>query len=64
MQDVQYEINPQVTNQDLNALFVNAWPRWPQGADFGPVLRRSLGYVCAYQDGEPVGFVNVERYES
>ena len=55
---VEYRINPPVTNQDLNALFTNAWPDFKPG-DFTPNLKRSLGYICAYQDGRLVGFVNV-----
>lgn len=55
---VEYRISPPVTNQDLNDLFADAWPNhntW----DFTPTLKRSLGYVCAYQDEQLVGFVNV-----
>ena len=59
MKDVRYKLSPQVANEDLNALFADAWPGPRQDEDFGPVLRRSLGYVCAYQEGELVGFVNV-----
>ena len=59
MNDVQYTLNPVVTNEALNALFADAWPGWPDDEDFGPVLRRSLGYVCAYREDELVGFVNV-----
>ena len=59
MKEVQYKLNPQVANEDLNALFADAWPGPHQDEDFGPVLGRSLGYVCAYQEGELVGFVNI-----
>lgn len=55
---VEYRISPPVTNQDLNDLFANAWLNhntW----DFTPTLKRSLGYVCAYQRNRLVGFVNV-----
>jgi GNAT superfamily N-acetyltransferase len=57
--EIEYRISPPVTNQQLNALFGDAWPGYRQDKDFGPVLRRSLGYVCAYRGGELVGFVNV-----
>lgn len=55
---VEYRINPPVTNQDLNALFANAWPNHNTG-DFTPTLKKSLGYICAYQGDRLVGFVNV-----
>ncbi len=59
MKGVRYKLSPQVTNEELNALFADAWPGPRQSEDFGPVLRRSLSYVCAYQEGKLVGFVNV-----
>jgi GNAT superfamily N-acetyltransferase len=59
MNDIQYRLSPDVTNGELNALFKAAWPGPRGDVDFVPVLRRSLGYVCAYDGGELVGFVNV-----
>ena len=54
----EYEINPDVSSEALNALFEDAWPgHTPR--DFSPVLSQSLGYVCATTDGVLVGFVNV-----
>lgn len=55
---VEYRVNLPVTNRDLNALFTNAWPDH-KTRDFAPVLKRSLGYVCAYQSDRLVGFINV-----
>ena len=55
----EYKINPQVASEDLNALFADAWPGPHKERDFLRVLERSLAYVCAYQNGELVGFVNV-----
>jgi hypothetical protein len=57
--EIEYKVSPPVASQQLNALFSDAWPAARQDGDFGSVLRRSLGYVCAYQDGELAGFVNV-----
>lgn len=54
----KYEINPDVGNDALNALFADAWPNHTP-RDFSPVLSQSLGYVCATVDGVLVGFVNV-----
>jgi len=54
----KYEINPDVGNDALNALFADSWPNHTPH-DFLPVLSQSLGYVCATVDGVLVGFVNV-----
>ncbi len=55
---IEYRVSPEVTNQELNTLFADAWGE-PSDRDFAPVLERSLAYICAYSDGELVGFVNV-----
>ena len=55
---IEYEHNSDVGNDDLNALFADAWPGHTQ-RDFSPVLSQGLGYVCARIDGVLVGFVNV-----
>ena len=56
---IEYKISPRVSNEELNGLFVDAWPGPHEERDFLQVLKRSLVYVCAYQNGELVGFVNV-----
>ncbi len=56
--DISYQISPVVTNNELNALFANAWEKhltW----DFLSVLKYSLLFVCAYHGTRLVGFVNV-----
>jgi GNAT superfamily N-acetyltransferase len=53
-----YLVNPEVGNETLNALFATAWPHHGE-RDFGPILARSLCYVCAYWKGELIGFVNL-----
>nr|AGC09651.1 putative GCN5-related N-acetyltransferase [uncultured bacterium] len=58
MTDITYAISPPVTNDHINALFLASWPDWREG-DFQPVLSHSLLYVCAYEGGRLVGFVNV-----
>lgn len=55
---VEYRVGGKVRNQELDPLFADAWPEH-ESRDFTPVLARSLGYVCAYQGEELVGFVNV-----
>ena len=55
---VTYQLSPEVTSAALNELFAAAWPGHAAG-DFAPVLARSLAYVCAYAGERLVGFVNV-----
>lgn len=55
---VEYRVSPPVANEDLNSLFANAWADF-KPRDFAPVLKRSLGYICAYRGDQLVGFVNV-----
>jgi GNAT superfamily N-acetyltransferase len=55
---VVYRVDPQVTSTELDELFAASWcghePR-----DWTAVLKRSLVYLCAYQEQCLVGFVNV-----
>ena len=55
---ITYHVNPDVGNEELNALFAASWPehRW---SDSQSVLQRSLTFVCAYHNNELIGFVNV-----
>jgi len=55
---IDYVTNPNVANEDLNALFADAWLDHTV-RDFSPVLSLNLGHVCALADGALVGFVNV-----
>ncbi len=55
---IEYHVNPSMTNESLNELFAAAWPAHSP-RDFRPVLERSLAYICAYDAGQLVGFVNV-----
>ncbi len=58
MTDIIYQLNPTISNIDMNRLFTSAWTDHHQ-TDFTSILSRSLVYVCAYADSELVGFVNV-----
>jgi GNAT superfamily N-acetyltransferase len=58
MEDLQYLVNSPVTNRQLNDLFASSW-EGHQWRDFEPVLRRSLGYICAWRADELIGFVNL-----
>lgn len=56
--NINYQVTPAVTNEDLNTLFANAWENHKTW-DFLPVLKHSLLYVCAYHGAQLIGFVNV-----
>ncbi len=47
-----------IVSEDLNALRAAAWDRVGD-QDWGPILDRSLGWVCAVDGDRLVGFVNV-----
>src|SRR4051794_17017857 len=55
---IKYQVSPPVTNEALNTLLMatGLQTRW---ADFGPVLARSLAYVCAFDGATLIGFVNL-----
>ena len=55
---VRYVLNAPADNEQLNALFGDAWPnhKW---TDFGPVLDSSLIHVTAYDSDKAVGFIRV-----
>ncbi len=53
---VIYRVGPDVSNEELNALFAVSWP---DHADLQLVLQHSLTFVCAYHDNCLIGFVNV-----
>jgi GNAT superfamily N-acetyltransferase len=55
---ITYANSPPVTSAALNALFGASWDDHTP-TDFAPILSRSLLYVCAYDGGELVGYVNV-----
>lgn len=54
---MEIKISSAVTNEELNTLFAAAWNNH-SSRDFGPILTRSLLYVCAYENDQLVGFVN------
>ena len=56
--EMVHRVSPFVSSEDLNKLFAAAW-EGHERRNFGPILRRSLVYICAYQRDRLVGFVNV-----
>lgn len=57
--DIEYRINPTVTNDELDRLYAVSWPNHHPPYDFRPELEHALVYVCAYAGGELVGFVRL-----
>ena len=58
--EIVYRVSPNVTNNELNALFASAWNDH-KAEDFRSILSHSLAYVCAYAGVENrlIGFVNL-----
>ncbi|MGH3188925.1 MAG: GNAT family N-acetyltransferase [Streptosporangiaceae bacterium] len=57
---VSYQWRGEFTNAQVNALHADGFGHPLLDDDWkGQVSRHSLGWVCAAQDGELVGFVNV-----
>jgi GNAT superfamily N-acetyltransferase len=56
--DVIYCVSPTLNPDETNGLFAAAWGDHER-RDFGPILRRSLVYICAFREQSLVGFVNV-----
>jgi len=52
----RFRTSPKVSGTELNRLYASAWPHHRQ-FDFSRVLRRSLGWICAYDRAVLVGFV-------
>jgi len=58
--DLHYEWRAPFANADLNALHAEGFRHRPVDVDWRrQVERHSLGWVCAYDEGRLVGFVNV-----
>ena len=57
--DVEYRVNPAVTNAELDQLYAVSWPNHQPPYDFRPELERALAYACAYHGGELIGFVRL-----
>lgn len=58
MDTIEYRIEPELSDRDLNDLFAFAWENHVE-REFGPVLARSLTYIAAFDGTHLVGFVNV-----
>jgi ribosomal protein S18 acetylase RimI-like enzyme len=56
--NIEYRTSPAVSDADLKQLFKTAWGGHHDGS-FDGVLSRSLAYICAFDRGRLIGFVNV-----
>lgn len=57
--DIEYRINPPVTNAELDHLYAASWPNHHAPYNFGPELELALAFVCAYSGEDLIGFVRV-----
>jgi GNAT superfamily N-acetyltransferase len=58
LNEIDYRIEPDVSDRSLNDLFASAWKDHAE-RKFESVLGRSLTYICAFEGLLLVGFVNV-----
>lgn len=58
MVKIRYVTSERPQQQAMQDLLASAWGR-PSETQWGPVLERSLCWVCAYHGERLVGFVNV-----
>ena len=56
--NINYVVRPPLTSVELNLLYEGVWDDHER-TDLSKVIDHSLTYVCAYLDGELVGYVNV-----
>ena len=56
---VDYRVNPKVTNDELDRLYVVSWPDHHPPHDWGPELERLLVFVGAYDGDELIGSVKL-----
>lgn len=58
MTSIRYVANERPDQRAMQDLMTSAWAS-PSQTQWGPILERSLCWVCAYHDEHLVGFVNV-----
>ena len=58
MNEIEYKIEPELSDRELNELFSSAWENYSE-RKFQSVLEKSLTYVSAFDGSCLVGFVNV-----
>ena len=56
---IEYRVNPAVTNDELDRLYVVSWPNHQPPHDWRPELERLLVFVGAYDGDELIGSVKL-----
>ena len=56
--EIELAVSPRVSSEALNTLFAAAWETH-RPSEWAGILKRSLAYICAYRNGDLVGFVNI-----
>jgi len=59
MAELEYRVNPSISNAELDRLYAESWPNHRPPYDFGPELAWALAFVCAYAGEELIGFVRL-----
>jgi len=57
-ESVEYRVRPDLASDELNVLFSSVWDDH-KATDLANVIVHSLTYICAYFEGEFIGYVNV-----
>jgi GNAT superfamily N-acetyltransferase len=57
--DIVYEVNPSLTNDELNRLYGVSWPNHTDGFDFRSELDHALAVVGAYDGSQLIGYVRL-----
>ncbi|HEY7269420.1 MAG TPA: GNAT family N-acetyltransferase [Dehalococcoidia bacterium] len=57
--EVEYLLDPPLTNAELDDLYLVSWPNHKLPYDFAPELEHALAYAGAYEGGRLVGFVRL-----
>jgi GNAT superfamily N-acetyltransferase len=57
--DIEFRLNPPITNDELDRLYVVSWPHHHPPHEWGPELAHLLAFACAYSDAELIGFVKL-----
>ena len=57
--NIEYRVNPSLTNAELNVLYMVSWPSHPAEYDFSHELSHALAVIGAYKNAELVGCVRL-----
>ncbi len=57
--EIEYRVNPTMTNAELDQLYAVSWPNHHPPYDFRPELEWSLAFLGAYVGDELIGFVRL-----